>query len=62
VATLCSATTITRVIGPAWAHWMPGSVWVLDGERLNADDVDDGMGVDWSIIDESEWDDDGYDY
>jgi hypothetical protein len=58
MATMFQPTTITRLLAPSWTGWLPGIVWVLDGERVDADEISDGLGVDWCIIDESEFDDD----
>lgn len=58
MATMFQPTTITRLLAPSWTGWLPGIVWVLDGERVDADDIADGEGVDWCIIDEDEFDED----
>lgn len=58
MATMFQPNTVTRLLAPTWTAWMPGVVWILDGERVDADDIADGDGVDWCIIDEDEFDED----
>jgi hypothetical protein len=48
----------TRILIPMWAAWLPGVAWVMDGEKLNADDVSESDYLDWGLILYEE-DDDG---
>lgn len=48
----------TRILIPMWAAWLPGVAWVMDGEKLNPDDMSESDALDWSLILYEE-DDDG---